>query len=100
MQNSDRQPGLETEPQIGELRPENRARFGTSAVDTTMAVNSGIILETEAPDYVSRHIRPPNNLTSVAESVLCRVGSLTAILPSAAAQRVQRRLALELSFPG
>jgi hypothetical protein len=32
--------------------------------------------------------------------MFCRVGSLTAILPSADAQRVQRRLALELSFPG
>jgi hypothetical protein len=56
VQNSDRQPELETEPQIGELRPENRAGFGISAVDAAMVANSGIILETEAPDWVSPHI--------------------------------------------
>jgi hypothetical protein len=56
VQNSDRQPELETEPQIGELRPEKRARFGVSAVAAAMAVNSGIIVETEAPGEVSSQI--------------------------------------------
>jgi hypothetical protein len=46
MQDNNRQPELETEPQIGQLRPGNHARFGISAVDAAMVVNSGIILAT------------------------------------------------------